>query len=113
MDCSRRSASPSSRARRSGRAARVTSGPATPPRSSNSKKPSFGSGASSSATGGPDDVNVLPPPALDPTIAPGDGALSTFLLTDIAGSTRMWEEHGAAMGTALALHDELLRSAIT
>jgi predicted ATPase/class 3 adenylate cyclase len=45
--------------------------------------------------------------------APADTALSTFLLTDIAGSTRLWEEHGEAMGAALAIHDELLRSAIT
>jgi predicted ATPase/class 3 adenylate cyclase len=42
-----------------------------------------------------------------------DAALSTFLLTDIAGSTRLWEEHGDAMGAALAIHDELLRNAIT
>ena len=42
-----------------------------------------------------------------------DAALSTFLLTDIAGSTRLWEEHGDAMGAALAVHDELLRAAIT
>ncbi|MEO5941458.1 MAG: AAA family ATPase, partial [Candidatus Limnocylindrales bacterium] len=42
-----------------------------------------------------------------------DAALSTFLLTDIAGSTRLWEDHGDAMGTALATHDELLRAAIT
>ena len=40
-------------------------------------------------------------------------ALSTFLLTDIAGSTRLWEEHADAMGAALAIHDDLLRSAIT
>ena len=45
--------------------------------------------------------------------ARADAALSTFLLTDIAGSTRLWEEHGDAMGAALAIHDELLRSAIT
>jgi predicted ATPase/class 3 adenylate cyclase len=42
-----------------------------------------------------------------------DASLSTFLLTDIAGSTRLWEEHGEVMGAALAIHDELLRSAIT
>jgi predicted ATPase/class 3 adenylate cyclase len=42
-----------------------------------------------------------------------DTELSTFLLTDIAGSTRLWEEHGDAMGAALAVHDELLRTAIT
>jgi len=38
--------------------------------------------------------------------------LSTFLITDIEGSTRHWEEHGDAMGIALAVHDRLLRSAI-
>ena len=45
--------------------------------------------------------------------ARADARLSTFLLTDIAGSTRLWEEHADAMGVALAVHDELLRSAIT
>jgi class 3 adenylate cyclase len=38
--------------------------------------------------------------------------LSTFLFTDIEGSTRLWEEHSAAMGTALARHDRLLRESI-
>ncbi|HEV2004979.1 MAG TPA: AAA family ATPase, partial [Candidatus Limnocylindrales bacterium] len=38
--------------------------------------------------------------------------LSTFLLTDIEGSTRRWEEQPEAMGAALAVHDGLLRSAI-
>ena len=47
------------------------------------------------------------------TNRPVDAGLSTFLLTDIAGSTRLWEEHGDAMGAALAIHDDLLRSAIT
>jgi predicted ATPase/class 3 adenylate cyclase len=41
-----------------------------------------------------------------------DGALPTFLLTDIEGSTRLWEEHAGAMGAALAQHDRLLRGAI-
>jgi len=39
-------------------------------------------------------------------------ALSTFLLTDIEGSTRLWEEQPEAMGRALAVHDRLLRDAI-
>ena len=52
--------------------------------------------------------------AVEPTSGPrSDATLSTFLLTDIAGSTRLWEEHGDAMGAALAIHDELLREAIT
>ena len=52
-------------------------------------------------------------PLIPVRTAPPDAALSTFLLTDIAGSTRLWEEHGDAMGGALATHDELLRLAIT
>ena len=43
---------------------------------------------------------------------PAEQALSTFLLTDIEGSTRLWEEHQAAMGPALAAHDGLLKAAI-
>jgi predicted ATPase/class 3 adenylate cyclase len=56
-------------------------------------------------------------PESSPPIGPGrtpigPGVLSTFLFTDIEGSTRLWETHAAAMGTALAQHDRLLRSAI-
>ncbi|MEA2606840.1 MAG: hypothetical protein QOI00_1597, partial [Chloroflexota bacterium] len=58
----------------------------------------------------PSEPRVAAPIASNPTV---DAALSTFLLTDIAGSTRLWEEHGDAMGAALAIHDDLLRSAIT
>ena len=36
----------------------------------------------------------------------------TFLFTDIEGSTRRWEADSEAMRTALALHDEVLRSSI-
>jgi class 3 adenylate cyclase len=36
----------------------------------------------------------------------------TFLFTDIEGSTRRWEADPAAMRSALAAHDELLRDAI-
>ena len=36
--------------------------------------------------------------------------LVTFLFTDIEGSTRLWEEHPAAMPAALARHDALLRA---
>jgi predicted ATPase/class 3 adenylate cyclase len=44
--------------------------------------------------------------------SPGEEAFSTFLFTDIEGSTRLWEERAASMGEALALHDRLLRTAI-
>jgi predicted ATPase/class 3 adenylate cyclase len=36
----------------------------------------------------------------------------TFLFTDIAGSTRLWQEHPDSMPQVLARHDELLRTAI-
>jgi predicted ATPase/class 3 adenylate cyclase len=36
----------------------------------------------------------------------------TFLFTDLESSTRLWEQQPAAMQTALARHDEILRDAI-
>jgi predicted ATPase/class 3 adenylate cyclase len=36
----------------------------------------------------------------------------TFLFTDLASSTRLWEERAEAMGVALARHDEILREAV-
>ena len=36
----------------------------------------------------------------------------TFLFTDVEGSTRRWESDAAAMRSALAAHDEVLRDAI-
>jgi predicted ATPase/class 3 adenylate cyclase len=41
-----------------------------------------------------------------------EAGLSTFLFTDIEGSTRLWEDHAAAMGPALAIHDRILRDAV-
>src|SRR4029079_14421698 len=35
----------------------------------------------------------------------------TFLFTAIEGSTRLWEDHPAAMHAALSRHDEILRAA--
>ena len=54
----------------------------------------------------------LPAPEESGATHPGASGLSTFLLTDIEGSTRLWEEHPQAMGPALASHDRLLRAAI-
>jgi len=34
--------------------------------------------------------------------------MHTYLFTDIAGSTRLWEEHPTAMAEALARHDSIL-----
>src|SRR5690349_15861279 len=36
----------------------------------------------------------------------------TFLFTDVAGSTRLWEEHPAAMREALARHDALVETGV-
>jgi predicted ATPase/class 3 adenylate cyclase len=36
----------------------------------------------------------------------------TFVLTDVEGSTRLWEAHGQAMGSALAAHDRLVSRAV-
>jgi predicted ATPase/DNA-binding SARP family transcriptional activator len=52
-----------------------------------------------------------PVPAASPTRSVsgpmiGEGTL-TFLLTDVAGSTPLWEEHPQAMAAALARHDAL------
>ena len=37
----------------------------------------------------------------------------TFLMTDVEGSTRAWEEQPAAMAEALALHDDVIATAIS
>jgi predicted ATPase/class 3 adenylate cyclase len=37
----------------------------------------------------------------------------TFMLTDIESSTRRWESNPAAMGAAMALHDELISAAVS
>jgi class 3 adenylate cyclase len=36
----------------------------------------------------------------------------TFLLTDLEGSTRMWEKDSAAMKRAMVRHDELLEKTV-
>src|SRR4029079_6433579 len=53
-----------------------------------------------------------PSAAAGSTMPPVEPVLSTFLLTDIQGSTRLWEDHPGEMGEALAVHDGLLRAAI-
>jgi predicted ATPase/DNA-binding SARP family transcriptional activator len=44
-----------------------------------------------------------------PAAAAGGSTTLTFLLTDIEGSTRLWEQAGAAFPEALALHHATLR----
>lgn len=42
----------------------------------------------------------------------GPSASTTFLFTDVEGSTRLWELDQAGMQTALTTHDQILRTAI-
>lgn len=44
--------------------------------------------------------------------APTPSGTVTFLLTDLEGSTRLWEEHPESMKVAVVAHDEILRNAI-
>ena len=37
---------------------------------------------------------------------------TTFLLTDIEGSTKLWEKYPSVMKASLAQHDAILREAI-
>src|SRR5215213_11169703 len=46
------------------------------------------------------------------TERPKPSGTIAFLFTDIEGSTRKWQAYGAAMGEAVARHDELMRVAI-
>ena len=43
---------------------------------------------------------------------PDAPAITTFLFTDIEGSTRLWEREPARMHDALARHDELARQTV-
>jgi predicted ATPase/class 3 adenylate cyclase len=52
----------------------------------------------------------LPQPTQLPSALPSGTV--TFLFTDIAGSTRLWEQYPRAMPHAIARHDTILREAI-
>jgi len=41
-----------------------------------------------------------------------DGATITFVLTDIEASSTLWEDHSAAMATAISRHDELVEHVV-
>ena len=57
------------------------------------------------------DLLVSPTQTPAPNVVLPTG-VSTFLLTDIVGSTRIWEREPEAMGTALAEHDRTIREAV-
>jgi len=54
----------------------------------------------------------LPLPPLAPAVAHLPSGTITFLCTDIAGSSQLWEQHPEAMRLALARHDTILRESI-
>ena len=56
-----------------------------------------------------DDPSLRPAEAGGPKLPVGE---ITLLLTDIAGSTRLWEQVPAAMTAALVRHDELVEAAV-
>jgi predicted ATPase/class 3 adenylate cyclase len=60
-------------------------------------------------------VGPMPSPASVPSSylqsMPGS-AIATFLMTDIEGSTRLWEQHPDTMPDLLAAHDAILRAAV-
>jgi predicted ATPase/class 3 adenylate cyclase len=45
-------------------------------------------------------------------VVPDPSSLSTFLFTDIEGSTRLWEQEPERMRQALARHDAVIRAAV-
>ncbi|HET9221265.1 MAG TPA: tetratricopeptide repeat protein, partial [Roseiflexaceae bacterium] len=51
-------------------------------------------------------------PADTAPTAPLPTGTVTFLFTDIVGSTRLWEQHAAAMRAALARHNAILRETV-
>jgi DNA-binding SARP family transcriptional activator len=55
----------------------------------------------------------VPQPAPVPVRADAlPAGVITFLLTDVEGSTALWEAHGETMRTALARHDEIISRAV-
>jgi predicted ATPase/DNA-binding SARP family transcriptional activator len=48
-----------------------------------------------------------------PRSAQATSGILTFLFTDLESSTRLWDEHEAAMSAALERHDALLREVVT
>lgn len=56
-------------------------------------------------------LTIPPAKRPDTAVVPSSGAL-TFLFSDIAGSTRLWEQHPHAMSTALARHNAIMRRAV-
>ena len=54
------------------------------------------------------------PPTVPADVPPAalPSGVVTFLLTDVVGSTQLWDRHPAEMADALAMHDEIIRNAV-
>jgi predicted ATPase/class 3 adenylate cyclase len=61
-----------------------------------------------------DEALAVEPPEAPPAERPGElpSGVVTFLLTDIEGSTRLWENDPRAMAASLELHDELVERTV-
>jgi DNA-binding SARP family transcriptional activator/predicted ATPase/class 3 adenylate cyclase len=61
------------------------------------------------------DLAPSPPPPTAPSTAPPSmpSGVVTFLLTDVEGSTELWESDPSAMDRALARHDALVEQAVS
>jgi LuxR family maltose regulon positive regulatory protein len=59
-----------------------------------------------------DQLDLPPPPTTSAPASAWPGGTTTFLFTDIEGSTQLWEQHPQAMSAALQRHEILLRQAI-
>jgi DNA-binding SARP family transcriptional activator len=56
------------------------------------------------------EVEAVPAPSRPPRLLPT--GVVTFVLTDVVGSTRLWESAPVAMADAISRHEELLRAAV-
>ena len=63
--------------------------------------------------GHPGSPSARPAHGTFPSSSPLPSGVVTFLLSDVEGSTRMWEGDADTMGAAIARHYELLDAAIT
>ncbi|THK33721.1 adenylate/guanylate cyclase domain-containing protein [Ensifer sp. MPMI2T] len=63
--------------------------------------------------GNPGSPSSRPPDGTFPSSSRLPSGIVTFLLSDVEGSTRLWEGDEEAMGAAIARHYELLDAAIT
>jgi class 3 adenylate cyclase len=69
-------------------------------------------GAASMDEGAEGPIEARRDPASEPSVELPQGVV-TFLLTDIEGSTELWESNRAVMGAALARHEALIKATVS